>query len=140
MAGFSNYMRQQFLRWFRGTAVVAPPTVGGLWVSLHLVDDPGLTGASEVSPTGTGYGRENVACSSAAWNQSGDVGLDELIDNINAITFNTATAAWGVVKGVGIWDAETGGNFLFGGSTTNVDVQPGMVYKFEPGELDLRLR
>ena len=91
------------LDWQLGGATPTRPTTR--FISMHTAD-PGSTGASECS--GSGYARQsltfNAASSKAATNASA--------------TSNTLSGALGPVTHFGIWDASTGGNFLYGGAVT----------------------
>ena len=59
-------------------------------------------------------------------------------DNATVITFVTATASWGTITHVGIFDKVTGGNLLFHGAlTASKAVGNGDTFKFNANELDL---
>lgn len=74
---------------------------------------PGLdgTGGTEVSTTGTGYGRISVA--RGGWN--GPTGANLQYSNAADIQFGTPTANWGTIQGAGLYDSDVGGsnNLLF---------------------------
>lgn len=107
MAHFTDYLEQKVLEYvFRGQAFPQP---SALYLGLFTVlptSDAG-TGGTEVS--GGGYARANLGTLSnafTAWSASSG------IKNSADITFPQATAAWGTIVGLGIWDAATGGNLL----------------------------
>lgn len=77
--------------WYAGLMTVAPNDTG--------------TGFTEV--TGGSYARVTVAA--AGWNAA-TAGEPTVGDNVGAITFPAATADWGTVVAVGLWDASTAGN------------------------------
>lgn len=134
MAGMSNYLREKVLNWFRGTAFPAAPT--NIYISLHTAD-PGTNGASEVS--GGNYARQTVAVP-AGLNAPVDSGSDELIDNVNAISWAAVTWA-ATITHVGIWDAATVGNYLGGGAlTASKVVVSGDTVTFAAGALDVTQR
>ncbi len=85
-----------------GRASWAMPTV---YVSIHSAD-PGLTGANE--HTYLGYGRSQPA---TGWNAA-SAGVPATNDG--DITFAAVPAGGITVTHVGIWDASSGGNFIFG--------------------------
>ena len=123
MADKSTYWRN---------AVVDTMTSGGSgitaitpYVSLHTAD-PGLTGASEVS--GGSYSRTAVTFSAASSGATSNTG---------AVTFTSMPAV--TVTHVGIWDAASGGNFLYGDALTNGSqvVNAGGSFEFGIGDLDL---
>ena len=58
--------------------------------------------------------------------------------NTSDVTFPTSSADWGMVSGVFIADASSGGNVLLHGSlTSSRDVKNGDVFKFNAGDLDI---
>lgn len=81
-------------------------TVTTVYMSLHTAD-PGETGASEL--TGGSYARQTTAFNAA----SNPAGTSQ---NTAAVTFAAMPAA--TVTHLGLWDAATSGNFLWGGPLT----------------------
>jgi hypothetical protein len=92
-----------------GEAAVLAPLTTSAFVSLHT-GDPGNTGATEVSTSGTGYVRKSVAFSSAV------VGNTTVASNNAVVSFDPALAGWGTISYFGIWDAATAGNFRGSGT------------------------
>ncbi len=84
-------------------AYVAPATI---YVGLFTVmpADDG-TGGTEVS--GGSYARESVSFTVAAAGA---------VSNNGAVTFTQATALWGTVLGMGLFDAISGGQLLYYGT------------------------
>lgn len=74
------------------------------FLSLHTAD-PGDGGASEVTTVGSAYARQSVPFTNTGANPT-------IAQNNALVQFATATAGWGTLTHVGIWDAATGGNFL----------------------------
>lgn len=97
----SNYAELELLDavFNNGSFAVTTP-----YVSLHTAD-PGETGASEAS--GGSYARQVGSFGAAAAGQ---------VANDAAISFTAMPAA--TITHVGIWDAVTGGNFIWGGALT----------------------
>lgn len=87
----------------RNTSFQATP-----YASLHS-DDPGLTGADELS--GNGYGTRPAVTFGAA---SGGA-----TDNTAKVSLPTASGDWTEATHQGLWDASTAGNFLWGGALTD---------------------
>lgn len=84
------------LNWLRG---VAPATIGGLFVKLHT-GDPGAAGSSAASAVTT---RRQATMNAASSGQ---------------ITLNAASGGWAMtasetISHISVFDAATGGNFLF---------------------------
>lgn len=120
---FTNYFGNKVLDILRGTSFIAPTAV---YVSLHTAD-PGETGASEV--TGGGYTRMLVTFTAPANKQMSNA-ADIEFDNLPACT----------VTHFGLWDAQTGGTFLWGGAlTVSKTVQAGDALRFKAGDLDVIL-
>lgn len=112
-----------------GTANATVP--GTLYVALFTATPNDAGGGTEVS--GGSYARVGVATS--GWNASSG----GLVDNIAAINFGTASANWGTVTHVGLYDASTGGNLIDWGVLTAsrvVNSGDGPV-QFAAGALDL---
>jgi hypothetical protein len=67
---------------------------------------PGVMG-TEVSSSGTGYARAEIAASTSSFVVSSGVASNDAV-----ITFPTPTGSWGTVTGFFLADALTGGNIL----------------------------
>lgn len=93
----STYLRNRVLD---ATFNAATLNVTTAYLSLHTAD-PGLTGTSEV--TGGSYARQEIATGNA----SGGT-----LANTDVIAFDGMPAV--TVTHVGVWDALTTGNFLYG--------------------------
>jgi hypothetical protein len=119
----SNYAELKILdAVFNNTsfAVSAP------YVSLHTAD-PGETGASEA--TGGSYARQLGSFAAAA---SGAVATDA---DINFTVMPAAT-----ITHVGVWDASSSGNFLWGGAlTASKTTNAGDTFKIASGSLTVSL-
>lgn len=106
----SDYLENKLLDHALGnSAYVAPAT---LYFALYSAapGDPG--GGTEIS--GGGYARAAVTNSLA--NFPAAVGGSK--SNGTPITWAQATASWGSVVGVGVFDAPTGGNLLYWSTIT----------------------
>ena len=134
MAAFSNYLEDQIIGWaFSGATFATLPTAGTVWVSLHTAD-PSETGASEV--TGGNYARISVAA--AGWTKTTG-GTASATNTAEIVYPASGTVTWsGTVTHVGIWNASSAGNFLFGGSlTTSRVVASGDIFKFLASNLTI---
>lgn len=131
MAAKSDFLEAAILNHvFRTTAYTQP---SALHIALFTAAPSDSGGGTEVS--GGAYARVQVARADAQWTAPGAAGL---IDNVNAITFPTATANWGTVTHVGIFDAATAGNLLYHGAiTTSKTVNSGDTFSFAAGTLDI---
>jgi hypothetical protein len=101
----SDWAENKLMDWILNVGG-APTRPTAIFLSLHTAD-PGDTGASELTSGANGYGRQTATFSAAT---SGTA------SNSGAATFGPcATASWGAISGLGIWDATSGGNLLWGG-------------------------
>ena len=129
MAGFSDYLEDKVLdHVFGGNAYSAPST---LYVALYTVAPTDTGGGTEVS--GGGYVRKT-----ATFNVSGT--NPTTASNASAVEYPTATANYGTVVAVGIFDALSSGNLLaYANLTTSKVVSTGDVFRFNTGDLDVTL-
>jgi hypothetical protein len=129
MAGFSDYLEDKVLdHVFGGTAYTAPTT---LYVALYTVAPTDTGGGTEVS--GGAYARQT-----AAFTVSGT--SPTTASNSAAVEYPTATADYGTVVAVGIFDALSGGNLLaYANLDTSKVVSTGDVFRFNTGDLDITL-
>jgi hypothetical protein len=98
--------------------------VAQVYVSLHT-GDPGLTGANEV--IGGSYAREAVSFGAA----SGGA-----MENDALVRFDSVPA--GTITHLGLWDAASAGNFLWGGALTASKTQnDGDPFEFASGAIDV---
>ena len=129
MAGFSDYLEDKVLEHvFGGNAYSAPST---LYVALYTVAPTDTGGGTEVS--GGGYVRQSGAFTVSGTNPT-------TASNTAAIEYPTATANYGTVVAVGIFDASSSGNLLaYANLTTSKVVSTGDVFRFNTGDLDVTL-
>ena len=129
MAGFSDYLEDKVLdHVFGGTAYTAPTT---LYVALYTVAPTDTGGGTEVS--GGAYARQTAAFTVSGINPT-------TASNSAAIEYPTATANYGTVVAVGVFDASSGGNLLaYANLDTSKVVSTGDVFRFNTGDLDITL-
>ena len=103
MAGnASSYLRNNLLDHSLGTAAYTMPSA--VYLAAY-VGDPGETGV-EVSTLDTGYARQAVTFAGASAGSAAS----------NAeVAFPVATANWGTVSHLALFDAQSGGNLLWYG-------------------------
>lgn len=130
MANMTNFLEAALRNHlFRGVAYTAPAT---LYVALFTSAPSDTGGGTEVS--GGAYARVGVAASTANW--SAVSATDGLCDNLNTLTFPTATANWGTVTHAALFDAATGGNMLvWMPLDTPTTVNSGLAATLPPGQL-----
>ena len=129
MAGFSDYLEDKVLEHvFGGNAYSAPST---LYVALYTSAPSDTGGGTEVS--GGGYVRKTSTFNVTGTNPT-------TASNTAAIEYPTATANYGTVVAVGIFDASSSGNLLaYANLTTSKVVSTGDVFRFNTGDLDVTL-
>ena len=129
MAGFSDYLEDKVLdHVFGGNAYTAPST---LYVALYTSAPSDTGGGTEVS--GGGYVRQTATFTVSGTNPT-------TASNTGAIEYPTATANYGTVTSVGIFDALSGGNLLaYANLTASKVVSTGDVFRFNAGDLDVTL-
>jgi len=123
---FSNYLETELLdHVFANNAYTSPTTV---YVSLHTANPDEDASGAEVS--GGGYVRQ-----AGSFAVSGNTATTDA-----AIEYPTATADYGTVTHVGIWDAETSGNMLaYAALTASKTISSGDVFRIPTGDLDITL-
>jgi len=123
---FSDYLETKVLdHVFAGTAYTAPST---LYVALFTAAPSDSGGGTEVS--GGGYARQTIA-----FTTSGDT-----TSNNAAVEFPTATANYGTVTHVGIYDASSAGNLMaWAALTSSKTIETGDVFRIPSGDLDITL-
>jgi len=123
----SDYLENKLLEHvLKNTAYTSPTTV---YCALFTVTPSDSGGGTEV--TGGSYARESITFGAAA---SGTISNSAIID------FGTATADWGTIVAVGIFDAITSGNLLFWGAlTSNKTILNGDSFTFPIGNLDVSM-
>jgi len=123
---FSNYLETKILdHVFGGTAYTAPST---LYVALFTADPGDGDSGTEVS--GGGYTRQTVTFTTSGATTSND----------SAVEYATATANYGTVSHIGIYDASSAGNLLAHASlTSSKTIETGDVFRIPAGDLDITL-
>lgn len=130
-----TYLQQMWLNWYKGTVVHAAPA--STYVALFTTT-PANDGTGGVEVSGGSYVRQTMTGSGAWQSPSGTTPTHT--QNLSAIAFPTATANWGTIVGVGIYDASSGGNLLWVGSLgSSIVVNSGDVVQFVAGALVLNV-
>jgi len=125
---FSNYLETELLdHVFANNAYTSPTTV---YVSLHTANPDEDASGTEVSTSGTGYARQ-----AGSFTVSGNTATTSA-----AVEYATATANYGTVSHVAIWDASTSGNMLaYAALTASKTIETGDVFRIPAGDLDITL-
>ena len=125
---FSNFLETEILDHVFGGAAYTAPTAHYLAL---FTAAPGETGGgTEVSTTGTAYIRNSVAFTTTGNTTS----------NTAAVEYATATASYGTVTHVGVFDAVTAGNLMaYAALTTSKLIDSGDVFRVPAADLDITL-
>ena len=125
---FSNYLETEVLdHVFGGNAYTAPST---LYLALHTASPAEDGSGTEVSTSGTAYARQTVT-----FTVSGNTATTDAV-----VEYSTATASFGTVTHVGIWDASTAGNLIaYAALTSSKAIDTGDVFRVPTGDLDITL-
>ncbi len=123
MAEFTDYAENKILNLMRNTAWTNFAAYVALFTTATADDGTG----TEVS--GGSYARELADLSEASGGAS---------SNAADITFTAATASWGTVTHVAIYDAVTAGNMIMHGALdVSKAVASGDIFKINAGDLDV---
>ena len=124
----SNLFETRVLTWlFTGDAVTRPSS---FYVALFTSNPAEDASGTEVSTSGTAYARQSVTFS-----VSGNTAT-----NTAAIEFPTATASYGTVTHVGVYDASTAGNLIaYAALTTSKAIDTGDVMRIPSSDLDVTM-
>lgn len=132
MANASDFLENELLDHVFGAASYTAPAT--LHFALFTVAPSDSGGGTEV--TGGSYAR--VAVTNNATNFPAASGGAK--SNGTAITFAQATANWGTVVAMGVFDAASGGNLLYHDAlTTNRTINNGDTASFAVGEFDVTM-
>ena len=125
---FSNYLETELLEHvFTNTAYTAPST---LYLALFTSNPAEDASGTEVTTSGTAYARQTVT-----FTVSGDTATTDA-----AVEFPTATANYGTVSHVAIFDASSAGNMIaYAALTTSKAIETGDVFRVPAGDLDITL-
>lgn len=127
MSAASNYLENKILEHTLGIATYTPEST--VYLALFTSDPTDAGTGTEVS-TG-GYTRQSISF--------GTVGSGSVSSNAD-ITFGPATASYGTVSHIGVYDAASSGNLLYHGalsSSKTVDTNDSFVV--ESGDLTITL-
>ena len=125
---FTNFLETEILdHVFAGSAYTAP---GTLYLALYTAAPGETGGGTEVTTSGTAYARQTVAFTTTGNTTS----------NNAPVEYPTATATFGNVTHVGVFDASTGGNLMaYATLSSPKTIDTGDVFRVPTGDLDITL-
>tara|TARA_B100000989_G_scaffold156827_1_gene117118 strand:- start:345 stop:731 length:387 start_codon:yes stop_codon:yes gene_type:complete len=125
---FSNYLEDAVLNHVFGSGSGTYTPASTLYVALFTSAPSDTGGGTEVS--GGGYARQTGTFTTSSGTASND----------SAIEYPTATADYGTVVAMGIFDASSGGNLLaYGTLTVSKNVSSGDVLRFNASAVNISL-
>jgi threonine dehydrogenase-like Zn-dependent dehydrogenase len=129
MAGsFSDYLEDKLLKHAFTNTTYTP--AANMYVGLYTAAPTDAGGGTQVS--GGSYARVSVAFTVS--------GTSTLCTNSAAVEFTAATASWGTIVAVGVFDASTAGNLLaWADLTVNKTIDTGDIFRIPTGDLDITL-
>ena len=123
---FSNDFETRVLQYIFTTGSVTRPTAWHVALYTAAPNDSG--GGTEVS--GGAYARQSVT-----FTVSGNTAT-----NSGAVEYPTATASYGTVSHVGVFDAASGGNLIaYAALSASKAIDTGDVFRVPAGDLDITL-
>ena len=125
---FTNFLETEILdHVFAGSAYSAP---GTHYLALYTAAPGETGGGTEVTTSGTAYARQSVAFTTTGNTTS----------NTAAVEYPTATASFGTVTHVGVFDAATAGNLMaYATLSSSKAIDSGDVFRVPTGDLDITL-
>lgn len=124
----SNTFETTVLTWLLTNSAATRPTAW--YVALFTSNPAEDASGTEVSTSGTAYARQSVTFSVSGNTAS----------NTAAIEFPTATASYGTVTHVGVFDASSGGNLIaYAALTTSKAIDTGDVMRIPASDLDVTM-
>ena len=125
---FSNYLETELLdHVFANNAYTAPTT---LYLALFTSNPADDASGTEVSTSGTAYARQSVT-----FTVSGNTATTN-----SAVEYSTATASFGTVSHVAVYDASTAGNMIaYAALTSSKTIDTGDVFRVPSGDLSITL-
>lgn len=124
----SNTFETTVLTWLLTNSAATRPTAW--YVALFTSNPAEDASGTEVSTTGTAYARQSVTFSVSGNTAS----------NTAAIEFPTATASYGTVTHVGVFDAASAGNLIaYAALTTSKAIDTGDVMRIPVSDLDVTM-
>lgn len=125
MSDFSDYLENKVMNHVFSGNAYTPPT---LYVGLFTTATTDAGGGTEVS--GGDYARQTFTMTT-----TGDTSTTSA-----SIEFPTATANWGTITHMAIFDAASGGNMLAHGAlTASKTINSDDVFRIDAGEIDITL-
>ena len=136
-SGFSQYLENANLNWFRGTTFPAVP--GTMYLALFTTAPVNGVDGAAVEVSGGSYARKSFTPNTTNFGAPSGAAPATAVLGANQV-FVTPTGSWGTVVGWAIYDAVTAGNMLAYGAFSGVAVGTGDTVEFLSGNLTLSVQ
>ena len=132
MTAWSDFAENKLIDWFfraqaigiTGATAAAGTGPANLYVALLTAAPSDTGGGTEISTSGTNYGRQTVVSGLTTWNGThgnttgASSGTNGTTSNANVITYGAPSSSWGSITHAAVYDAVTGGNLIAWGALT----------------------
>lgn len=127
MSAASDFLENKLLDHSLGTTAYTAPSA--VYVGLFTSDPTDAGTGTEVS--GGSYARQEATFGAASGGSA---------STSATVTFPAATANWGTITHIGIYDASSSGNLLYHGAvTTSKTIETGDTFQISSGNLTITL-
>lgn len=133
-SGFSQYLENAALNWFRGTTFPAVPS--HVFLALFTTAPVNGVDSAAVEVSGTSYVRLQITPNTTNFAAPSGAAPATSASGANFV-FATPGGSWGTVVGWALYDASTAGNMLMYGNFAGQDVGTGDTVEFLSGNLTL---
>lgn len=131
--GYSSYLENANLNWFRGTTFPAVPA--NLYIALFTTAPVnGTDGAAVEVPASNNYSRKSFVPNTSNFGAPSGAAPATITSGANQV-FATPSGSWGTIVGFAIYDAASSGNMLCYGAFSGVAVGSGDTVEFLSGNL-----
>ena len=139
MSAATNHTESLALTWLMTTSSATRPTAWYVGLFTAAPTDAGTGSGTEVSTSGTAYARKQVTFSVNTTGTSPNI--TTRAQNTATLLWDPATANWGTVTHLAVFDASTGGNMLFYGAlTANKTIDSGDAFQILANNLSIELQ
>jgi hypothetical protein len=136
-SGFSQYLENAALNWFRSTTYPAAPAT--VYLALFTTAPVNGVTAGSVEVTGGSYQRVPITANSVSFLAPSGAAPATSTQGAN-FTFTTPSAGWGTVTGWALFDAASAGNMLvYAALTVPVAINSGDTVAFLTGNISIGL-
>jgi len=139
MSAATNFTESLALTWLLTTSAATRPTTWFVGLFTATPTDAGTGSGTEVSTSGTAYARKAVTFTVTTTGTS--PAITTTAKNSATLLWDPATANWGTVTHLAVFDASTAGNMLFYGAlTASKTIDSGDAFQILANNLSIELQ